>query len=180
MKTMFVAVDYQYDFVCGALGFPGAELLDDSIVRCGRQAQEKGAIIVETKDTHENDYLETREGKALPIPHTLYGTPGWNTYGKTGLWLEETPHIIIKKSTFGCPPDEMLKLPDGVEEIMFAGLVTNMCVLTNICCFQARYPNAQITVYENLCTSINKELHDKTMDVLRGLQVNVAVYDKEG
>ena len=105
MKTMFVAVDYQYDFVCGALGFPGAELLDDSIVRCGRQAQEKGAIIVETKDTHENDYLETREGKALPIPHTLYGTPGWNTYGKTGLWLEETPHIIIKKSTFGCPPE---------------------------------------------------------------------------
>ena len=74
----------------------------------------------------------------------------------------------------------MLKLPDGVEEIMIAGLVTNMCVLTNICCFQARYPNAQITVYENLCASFNKELHDKTMDVLRGLQVNVAVYNKEG
>ena len=179
MKKMFVAVDYQYDFVSGALGFPGAELLDEGIVQCGKEAEAEGAVIVETKDTHRDDYLQTREGKALSIPHTIYGTPGWDTYGKTGLWLKETPHIVIMKSTFGCPPDELLKLPDGVEEIEVVGLVTNMCVISNICCFQARYPNAQITVYENLCASFNKDLNDKTMDVLRGLQVNVVAYNKE-
>ena len=170
---MYVVTDYQYDFVKGSLGFPGAELLDEGIVARGQEIQAEGGIIVETDDTHFEDYLDTREGKALSILHTQFNTPGWLVYGKTGIWLSGFPHIIIRKSAFGCPPEEMLKLPDGVTEIEFVGLVTNMCVLSNVCCFQARYPNAQIIVHRNLCASFNKELHDKTMDILEGLQVKV-------
>lgn len=178
---LFVIVDYQNDFVNGSLGFPGAELLDTRILRMAKKAHKEGAIIVVTKDTHLDNYLESREGKDLPIPHVILFTNGWELYGETGKWVktlenarEGAPSIItLNKPTFGCRPEDLLTLPDNITEIEFCGLVTNMCVLSNVCCFQARYPEAQITVYEDLCSSFDAELHNKTMDVLRGIQVHV-------
>lgn len=170
---LLVVVDYQNDFVDGSLGFPGAELLDAPIARRVREAKAEGRTIIETKDSHGKDYLNTREGKALPVIHTVPGTPGWETYGETGRCLKEIPHTVIMKKAFGCPPDEMLKLPDDVDEVEFVGLVSNMCVLSNVCVFQARYPEAQMVVHRGLTASFNQELHDKTMDVLEGIQVKV-------
>lgn len=77
------------------------------------------------------------------------------------------------QSTFGCPPEELLKLPDGIDVIEVGGLVSNMCVLSNVCCFQARYPEAQIIVHRKLCASFDSELHEKTMAILEGIQVKV-------
>lgn len=170
---MYVITDYQFDFVEGSLGFEEAKLLDEGILARGQAVQAEGGVIVETDDTHDKKYLSTREGIALPIKHTIFGTPGWEVYGKTGVWLRSFPHIIIMKTTFGCPPDKMLMLPDGIDEIEFAGVLSNVCVISNVCCFQARYPNAQIIVHRNLVASPNKELHEKTLAVLEGLQVKV-------
>lgn len=170
---MGLFVDYQYDFVEGSLGFPGAELLDEGLVAWGQGIVAEGGIIVETADTHPAGYLNTREGRALPIIHTVPGTPGWEPYGKTGFWLKNTQHIVIRKSTFGCPPEALLKLPDNIDVIEVGGLVSNMCVLSNVCCFQARYPEAQIIVHRKLCASFDPELHEKTMAVLEGIQVKV-------
>ena len=170
---LFVIVDYQNDFVNGSLGFPGAELLDEGILRAAQKAYAASTHIAVTYDSHDENYLNTREGKALPVPHCIVVTPGWELYGKTGEWVKTIPHTVLKKKTFGCAPESLLELPSSVTEIELCGLVTNMCVLSNVCCFQARYPKAQISVHAGLCASFDPDLHQKTLDVLKVIQVNI-------
>lgn len=183
MKKMLVVVDYQVDFVNGSLGFDGAEKLDAGIAAMVRDAADKGDIIVVTRDTHAADYLKTREGKALPIEHCIRGQKGWEIYGETRKALEEVSKapemaenlVYIDKETFGVSPADMLMLSRkfAVDEVVLVGLVTNMCVMANVCCFQACFPAAQMVVDADLCDSFDKELHKKTIDVLKGMQVKV-------
>lgn len=173
---IFVVVDWQVDFIVGALGFEGAERLDSLIANKVREAKEKGYAIYHTLDTHYENYLETREGKQLPIPHCIRGTDGWQVFGETRKVLEEVGSTAIEKHTFGVAPEVLTSIMfdyDNVEAVEFAGLVTNMCVVSNVVTFQAKYPNAQMIVHANLVDSFDKELHNKTLDVLRGMQVEV-------
>ena len=172
-KKMLVVVDYQKDFVDGALGFPGAELLDEGIAKKVREYLYRGDYVVVTMDTHQADYLETREGRALPVPHCIEGAPGWELYGKTREVLSGTGYVAIKKGTFGVAPKDMIALPDDVAEIEMVGLVTNLCVMTNVCCFQARYPEAQISVDLDLCGGADKTLHRMAGDIMKSQFVHV-------
>ncbi|NLL80688.1 MAG: cysteine hydrolase [Tissierellia bacterium] len=178
MKLLIV-VDYQKDFVDGALGFPGADLLDEGIAQ--KILNHQGPIIY-TLDTHTEDYLNTREGKALPIEHCIDGTEGWNVYGKTREALKQkgAEKSFVKKETFGMSPAEFeessqFKWPDQeeVESVELVGLVTNMCVISNAVLLQAKYPQAQIIVDGRLCDSFDKELHEKALDVMEGMQIKV-------
>lgn len=179
MYKLLVVVDYQKDFVDGSLGFAGAEKLDGKIVdKINEYLSDKDGLIFYTMDTHLENYLDTREGKQLPVPHCIFGTDGWNLYGKVGETLKDGMNsFMIKKATFGVSPEDMnshlLPFSDKVESVEFVGLVTNMCVVSNVAVFQAKYPNAQMIVNGNLCDSFSKELHDKTLDVLEGMQVKV-------
>ena len=175
---LLVVVDYQNDFVDGALGFSGAEKLDEKIVAKIHEYLKEGCEIFFTMDTHREDYLETREGKQLPIPHCIFGTEGWKLYGKTGEILRDGVNsYMITKETFGCSPmdmkSELFKYREPVESVEFVGLVTNMSVISNIAVFQARFPNAQMIVDPTLCDSFDKELHQKAIDVMRGMQVKI-------
>ena len=176
-KKMLVVVDYQNDFVDGTLGFPGAELLDTGIAKKVRKANENGDIVVVTLDTHGKNYLETREGRALPIEHCIRGTHGWELYGETGkVIIEMTENIVtLQKGTFGVSPADIVAFLNRyeVDEVEFVGLVTNMCVVSNVCCFQAMWPEAQMVVDAALVDSFDKRLHKATLDVLRGMQVKV-------
>lgn len=177
MKIL-VVVDYQKDFVDGAVGFPGAELLDSGIYQLARKYIENGDKIFYTMDTHGHDYLSTREGKQLPIPHCIIGSDGWKLYGETGRLLKDGENaIMIKKKTFGISPfdmtSEIMNFNEPIESIEIVGLVTNMCVISNVVTFQARFPEAQIIVNSSLCDSFDKKLHDATLEVLRGMQVQV-------
>jgi len=172
-RVLYVVTDYENDFVDGALGFPGAEKLDEGIVRRGEEIRRQGGMVVEVHDTHGPDYLDTREGKALPVIHTVPGTKGWEIYGKTGEWLKTFPHILINKPGFGLSPEAVLQLPDGVEEIEVVGLVTNMCVISVAVTLRARYPEARVVVHKDLVASFDPELHRKALDVMRGLQMEV-------
>ena len=177
MKIL-VVVDYQKDFVDGALGFPGAENLDEKIVNKIQEYLNNGDEVFYTMDTHRNDYLDTREGKMLPVPHCIFGTDGWELYGKTGELLKDGVNsIMIKKSTFGVNPmdmtSEIFNFKEDVESVEFVGLVTNMCVISNVAVFQARFPNAQMIVDPTLCDSFDKEMHQKAIDVMRSMQVKI-------
>lgn len=172
-KKMLVVVDYQKDFVDGSLGFAGAESLDEGIAVKVRESMERGGYVVVTMDTHHKDYLETREGKALPVPHCIEGTPGWELFGQTKEALAGADCIMLKKGTFGVDPHDMITLPDNVSEIEMVGLVTNLCVLSNVCCFQARYPDAQITVDLDLCGGADKSLHRTAGDIMRSQFIRV-------
>lgn len=171
---MYAVTDYENDFVDGSLGFEGAEKLDAGIVRRGKEIVAEGGIVLEIHDTHGPDYLDTREGRALPIVHTVPGTRGWEVYGETGKWLATVPdRIVVRKSTFGIAPQDVLALPDGVDRIEVVGLVTNMCVISVAVTLQARYPEAQVVIHGKLVDSFDKKLHEAALAVMAGMQMEV-------
>ena len=174
---MLVVVDYQKDFVDGALGFAGAEKLDAGIAEKIRTYAKNGDAVVQTMDTHHPDYLTTREGKHLPVLHCIEGSDGWKTYGETAKALEEVGYMRIDKATFPVHPAQMMELMGWLEgetvtDIEFVGLVSNICVISNICVFQGAFPNAQILVDKHLIASFDAKAHEAVLEVMASLQVN--------
>ena len=174
MNRYLFVIDYQNDFVDGALGFPGAEKLDGKIAAKIR-AYGKGRVLF-TRDTHFDNYLSTREGKNLPVVHCIKGTPGWEVYGETARALEETEAPGIDKLVFGIDitdPATAAVLPETADEIELVGLVSNICVVSNAAVLQSRYPEATVIVDAACTDSFDKVLHEKVLDVLEGFQVKV-------
>lgn len=174
MNRYLFVIDYQNDFVDGALGFPGAEKLDEKIAAKVRQYG-KGHVLF-TRDTHYENYLNTREGRNLPIVHCVRGTQGWEVYGETARALAEVEAPGIDKRVFGMDvtdPATAAVLPESADEIELVGLVSNICVVSNAVVLQSRYPEAAIIVDAACTDSFDRRLHEKVLDVLSGLQVKV-------
>lgn len=174
MRKYLFVIDYQKDFVDGALGFPGAERLDGPIAARIR-AYGKGNVFF-TRDTHTENYLTTREGRNLPVKHCIQGSDGWQVYGETAKALAEVEAVAIDKRSFGIDvsdPAVAAVLPSEADEVELVGLVSNICVVSNAVVLQSRYPEAVITVDAACTDSFDKALHEKVLDVLSGFQVQV-------
>ena len=174
MERFLFVIDYQNDFVDGALGFPGAEKLDAAIAAKIR-AYGKGRVLF-TRDTHFENYLETREGRNLPVKHYIKGSHGWQVYGETAKALAEVDAPGIDKLVFGMDvtdPATAAVLPETADEIELVGLVSNICVVSNAVVLQSKYPEATIIVDAACTDSFDKTLHEKVLDVLEGFQVKV-------
>ena len=174
MERYLFVIDYQKDFVDGALGFPGAEKLDEKIAAKVREYG-KGRVFF-TRDTHFKNYLETREGKNLPVVHCIKGSEGWQVYGETAKALAEVEAPGIDKLVFGMDvtdPATAAVLPETADEIELVGLVSNICVVSNAVVLQSKYPEATIIVDAACTDSFDKSLHEKVLDVLSGFQVKV-------
>lgn len=174
MERYLFVIDYQNDFVDGALGFAGAEKLDEKIA-AKVLAYGKGRVLF-TRDTHFENYLQTREGKNLPVPHCIKGSHGWQVYGKTAQALEAVEAAAIDKKVFGMDvtdPATAAVLPAHADQIELVGLVSNICVVSNAAVLQSRYPEATICVDASCTDSFDKDLHEKVLDVLAGFQVKV-------
>ena len=173
MKKLLLVVDYQKDFVDGALGFPGAEALDGPIAARIRTYRVTGDDVAFTMDTHEADYLSTQEGRKLPAPHCIRGTPGWALYGQVAGARDPKRDMIFEKPTF-----PSLQLGAWLREqrygrVELCGLVSHICVLSNAVIAKAALPEAEIVVDARLTASYDPALHEKALDVLEGLQVTV-------
>ncbi len=174
MERYLFVIDYQKDFVDGALGFPRAEKLDEKIAAKVR-SYGKGKVLF-TRDTHFENYLDTREGKNLPVVHCVKGTDGWQVYGETAKALAEVEAKAIDKLVFGMDvtdPATAAVLPEKADEIELVGLVSNICVISNAVVLQSKYPEATIIVDAECTDSFDKGLHEKVLDVLSGFQVKV-------
>ena len=174
MNRYLFVIDYQNDFVDGALGFPGAEKLDAKIAAKVRQYG-KGKVLF-TRDTHFANYLDTREGRNLPVVHCVKGTFGWEVYGETAKALAEVEAKGIDKLVFGMDvtdPATAAVLPESADEIELVGLVSNICVVSNAVVLQSKYPEATIFVDAECTDSFDKTLHEKVLDVLEGFLVKV-------
>ncbi|MEG0296141.1 MAG: isochorismatase family cysteine hydrolase [Clostridium sp.] len=174
MSKILVVVDYQKDFVDGTLGFEKATLLEDGIYNKVKENLKENNKIIFTYDTHGEDYLSTREGVNLPVIHCIEGSEGHKLYGKVNQFanVNGVDNIYhINKQSFGARIED-LKL-DNITEIEICGIVTNMCVISNAVVFQTKYPNANIIIDASCCASFNDELHDKSLDVMEGLQMKV-------
>ena len=174
MNRYLFVIDYQNDFVDGALGFPDAEKLDEKIAAKVR-AYGKGHVLF-TRDTHFKNYLTTREGRNLPVEHCIRGSHGWEVYGETAKALAEVDAPAIDKLVFGMDvsdPAIAAVLPEAADEIELVGLVSNICVVSNAVVLQSKYPEATILVDAACTDSFDKSLHEKVLDVLSGFQVKV-------
>lgn len=179
-RKLLVVIDYQVDFVTGSLGFPEALEIDGGIANLVQGALAAGDPVLFTYDTHGEDYLSTREGKALPIRHCDPNSDGWRLYGKTQELVCSTcaTHQLyeVRKSCFGMQPRSLADLAaqlGELDEITVVGVVTNLCVLANAVLLQAQWPDAAITVDASLCRAPDPEMHAKALDILEGLQMRV-------
>lgn len=177
MKKALIVVDYQNDFVDGALGFLGAENIAGNVYSLVGKAVANHDFIVFTKDTHYENYLDTREGKFLPVPHCIKGTEGHNLYGRLADFEDVvTPNaVILEKETFGSD-----RLCETIEEafsgepdvIEFCGVVTNICVISNVILCQTHFKNAKIVVHEDATAAVGDMQHH-AIEVLKGLGVEI-------
>jgi nicotinamidase-related amidase len=171
MTKLLVVVDYQNDFVDGALGFAGAEKLDAIIAAKVRAFLAAGDEVVVTLDTHGEDYSDTQEGKNLPVPHCLKGSAGWQIYGETAQAVQGCR--TFEKPTFGSAKLFDYLREKNFEEIEICGLVSNICVLSNAVLAKAAEPEAKIVVDAAATASFDPVLHEQTLAVLGGIQVEV-------
>ncbi len=172
MKKALVIVDFQNDFVTGSLGFESALKLEDKIAKKIIEYRLLNYDIIFTYDTHDLNYLETNEGRNLPIKHCIKGTNGWNLYGKIDKMVTNTDKAFYKNTFGSIELGEYLKNQD-YKEIELIGLVSNICVITNAIIAKTFVPEAEIIV-DAFCTdSFDKTIHEKTLDVLEGIQIKV-------
>ena len=166
-----VVVDYQNDFVNGSLGSAAAASIEDAV--CSRMEDHlaSGDDVFVTIDTHDDGYLETREGIMLPVVHCIEGTDGWELHGKVRGIAGRGGCRILRKNTFGCA--ELIGILKDYDEIELCGVATNICVLANAVIARTANPQARITVRRDCVASYDDRLGEETLDVLAGLQIEV-------
>lgn len=175
MKVL-VVVDMQNDFITGSLGTPEAQAIVPNVKKKIEEYRKNGDLIVFTRDTHEEGYLDTREGKKLPVEHCIRGTWGWEI--ADGLYLDET---ILNKATFGS--NSLVRyLTHGswhggnghFTEIELVGLCTDICVVSNALLLKATFYNdCEITVDATCCAGVTPETHEAALRTMEMCQINV-------
>ena len=182
MKRLLIVVDYQNDFVDGALGFDGAELLDERIARKIDEYREAGDDIAFTFDTHHKDYLETQEGRKLPVPHCLEGSQGPALYGQVATKQQDHDEVFLKPTFGSSALFERLVSRQAVADslstqpfasIELVGLVSSMCVLSNAVIARTACPNVPIIVDASCTAAPDPAMNEKALDVLENLQIEV-------
>ncbi len=172
MKKLLIVVDMQKDFVDGALGTKEAVAIVDNVVK--KIANIDGDVIA-TYDTHYDDYMDTREGKYLPVPHCIKDTDGWKLDAKVQAALNAKGYKGIEKPTFGSMGLlELVKMYDVDNlEIELVGLCTDICVVSNALLLKAAFPEMNISVDASCCAGVTPEKHDAALETMRSCQIDV-------
>lgn len=177
MKKLLVVVDYQRDFVNGSLGFAGAEEIEDAICEKIAAYRSEGAQVAFTFDTHDQNYLATEEGRHLPVLHCLRDSAGWRLHGR----VESLPapgDPCFEKETFGSLALAEYLRGQRFDQVELAGLVSNICVLSNAVLAKAALPQAHIVVDARCTAGADETLHNEALDILQGLHVEVLHREK--
>lgn len=167
---LLVVVDMQNDFIDGALGTKEAVAIVPAVAAKIKQAREAGDMVVFTRDTHQANYLETQEGKNLPVVHCVEGSSGWQISGR----LDVGESRIFDKPSFGSMElaDFVATIKD-LEEVELVGLCTGICVISNAFILKAKVPEVKISVDAGCCACVTPESHATALSAMRLCQVNV-------
>lgn len=179
MKAL-VVVDMQNDFIDGSLGSQEAAKIVPAVVK--RIAEFDGIIAV-TQDTHHNAYLETQEGRNLPVPHCMKGTDGWQLNNDVfaildNMAMEHGVRIeVFDKPTFGSIElaDWLVSMDrrEHLEEITLIGLCTDICVISNAMIIKAFLPESKIIIDSNCCAGVTKESHTNALLAMKNCQIEI-------
>lgn len=172
MNKCLIVVDYQKDFVTGALGFEVAKTLDDGIAARIWEYHGNGDTVLFTLDTHDANYPTTYEGLHLPIPHCIKGTEGHTLFGKTGKAKKDSD-LVFEKGTFGSEKLFAYLKNTPFESIEFCGVVSDICVISNVVLARTAQPETEVLVNSALIASNNADHHQAALTVMESLQVHV-------
>ena len=173
MKKLYVVVDMQKDFIDGSLGTKEAqEMLPHMAERLAELQAREDTDIVFTMDTHDSDYLETQEGRKLPVVHCVKGTPGWELV--PGLPPLAEGRKIIEKNTFGSTMLAHLAGKMKFDEIELIGLCTDICVISNAMIIKAAAPEAVVRVYASCCAGVTAKSHLNALEAMKMCQIEIA------
>ena len=169
MAKFFIVIDMQNDFVTGSLANPAAAKTIPFIKEQIQQYKEKGYQVIFTRDSHSEDYLETGEGKHLPVKHCIMYTKGWEVVPEL---MEETDEdtLFIDKLHFGYDGwEEFIKEGD---EVTICGTVSEICVCSNALALKA-IEGVEVTVIADCCAGLTKEGHEAALKVMECCQCNI-------
>lgn len=183
MKIL-VVVDMQNDFINGALGTPEAQAIVGNVAK--KISEFDGDLICVTKDTHySDDYLNTQEGRLLPVEHCIEGTHGWRLDDTIASAISHAAIdagksvSVFQKGTFGSVElgDYLVELSarrkQRIEEIVFVGLCTDICVISNALLVKAFLPETKITVDATCCAGVTPASHNNALAAMKACQINV-------
>ena len=164
MKTLIV-IDMQNDFIDGSLGTAEAVAIVDNVKAKIKEYVDRGDQIIFTRDTHQEDYMETNEGKHLPVVHCIEGTDGWQI--RDGLYAEGAE--IINKPSFGYTGWNNYSF----EEVELIGLCTDICVVSNALIIKALFPEIKVSVDSSCCAGVTPESHDAALKTMQMCQIRI-------
>lgn len=170
-----IVVDMQIDFIDGSLGTAEAVAIVPAAAERIRRARAEGWTVFATLDTHDEDYLNTAEGKKLPVRHCIRGTDGWRLNPEIAAALERC--ATVEKPTFGC-----VRLPamiagaageGGPKVIELIGLCTDICVVSNALLVKAHFPEASVSVRRDCCAGVTPERHEAALETMAACQIDI-------
>ncbi len=167
-----VVIDVQNDFVDAALGTKEAQAMLPNLLR---KMESFDGTVWMTKDTHFADYLQTQEGKYLPVEHCIKGTKGWELSDAVEELAQKRNAVVYEKPTFGSTQmmEDFKKLYEEgkVESIELVGLCTDICVISNALLLKAAMPELPIYVDPSCCAGVTPEKHEAALEVMRSCQI---------
>ncbi len=172
MKKCLIVVDFQNDFIDGALGFPEAKNITDQIIIKIKAYRQAGHDVIFTLDTHSDQYLQSEEGQHLPVVHCVKGTKGHELQTDV-LALTTENDRFFEKPTFPSLELGLYLQKKHYHSIELCGLVSNICVISNAVIAKSAQPNAHIIVDAQATASFDVALHEKALDVMEGLHIEV-------
>jgi len=172
MRKILLVIDMQNDFIDGSLGTNEAVKIVNNVINKIKKYPSENVFA--TKDTHEENYLATREGMHLPVEHCIRGTDGWDINSEIKKLI--TASNIFEKGTFGS-----VKLVEKIREIAatedisieIVGLCTDICVVSNALLIKAYLPEIDITVDSSCCAGVTPTKHEASLETMRSCQINV-------
>ena len=172
MNKVLVVVDMQKDFVDGALGSAEAVAIVSNVVE---KIKSFDGYIFVTYDTHSEDYLNTSEGKKLPVPHCIKGTDGWELDSQVETALEGKNFVAVEKPTFGSVNlPQLIRNRAGEEfSLELIGLCTDICVVSNALILKANFPENEISVIADCCAGVTPEAHNAALQTMKSCQINI-------
>lgn len=169
MKRLLVVVDMQNDFIDGALGTAEAREIVPAVLHKIEEYRAAGDEVVFTLDTHGEDYMETLEGRKLPIPHCIRGSRGWELCPP----LSGIPGKRFEKPSFGSRELAEYAAKGGYGRIELAGLCTDICVISNALLLKAYLPQTPVAVDRRCCAGVTRKSHENALEAMKMCQVDI-------
>ncbi len=168
-KRLLLVIDMQNDFIDGTLGTKEAEKIVENVNEKILEYRNSNDIVVFTRDTHDEEYLNTMEGRNLPVKHCIKGTKGWQITSK----IDVKDDKIIDKPSFGSLELAEYVSKIDISSIEIIGLCTDICVISNAMILKSKLPEIKISVDSLCCAGVTKESHENAIEAMKMCQIDI-------